>query len=227
MKLSGLLGAKNVIVQLVWGERMLEFPTNICRAHEEGIVVQPYRVQGEVLNLEIGQTSHVVCNLFADSPEDGSRIAWRSLNVKTLVTQGECFYHMTASDFKKLSNSEDRRKDHRITVNRKAFLKEKGVSKDREVIVHDISDTGISFFAPLDFSTASNIVYLYFHDQVEEHIFDMNIECEIVRREKKAGNQFFGCKIKHVSNDYLVYGYMKKMAEVREQKELNRTAVVG
>lgn len=211
MKLKEMIGAKNSIVQLEWGQQIIEFHTKICEEYEDGVIVTSYMHDGSPLPLAIDMQSNVVCNLFADEPWDNKRVSWRNLNLSTIEKKGETYYFLSTTDYNKLGTIDDRRTHERIVVHRKAIVKSESSEKGVNIIVQDISDNGISFYAPNSFVPPAEILKIEFTDYVEEKLFDIKVECKIVRTQPKAGNTFYGCEIFDANKNFLIYGYMKRI----------------
>ena len=75
MKLADLLLNQSLVVQIVWGEQKIEFPSNVVEIQDEMAYITPYLHNGSALQLSITEGAGVVCNVFTDSTVTGQRIS--------------------------------------------------------------------------------------------------------------------------------------------------------
>jgi len=211
MKLHELPVGQKLIIQIVSGENIFEHATEIVKQRKDAICVKPYVYQDKELDLNIEISSPVVCNLYTDDPNDKKRISWKNVELKTEKATSSLVYVIRTSAFNTLSQEDDRRHNERIIVQKKAQLVDMQTEDLTNIIVHDVSDDGISFFAPADFKHSSNQFMILFSDAVADYSFELKINCSIARTVKKAGNLLYGCRLIGDNKDYHMYVFLRKL----------------
>lgn len=215
MELNELLKQQKIIIQIIWGEKVIEFYTNKVEEESSKIYVKPYLHNGNPLELNIHNRSGVVCNLFADNPYTGKRVSWRNIDLKTVNMYEQTLYEITTSGFNKMAMSDERRTNERIQVHKKA-LAITGGSDDNEVLstevrVYDISSNGISFYAPVGFQPTSRVIKVQYSDTVRGEIFNIKVSARVVHNEQKVGTVFYGCEIIESNKDFMIYGCLSRV----------------
>lgn len=211
MKLTELFVEHKLKVQLIWGEQKIEFDSEVRGVDEKSTYISAYNHNGSPLELNITPGKGAVCNLFTDDPQSGKRISWKNVELTTEKINDETLYRVKTFSFNANSDHDDRRQHDRIVIQAKAKAFDSKVSDGDEVLVHDISDVGVSFYAPLGYTPMTNQVTITFTDNIENKTFNAKVECLITRSTTKAGNKFFGCKIISTNKDYQLYGFMKRL----------------
>lgn len=224
MRLHDLVDAENIIIQILWGEKTIEFPTEVVETHSDGVYVTPYLHNGMPLELNINMYSGIICNVFGDAPDNGRRISWRNVDLSTAKYKSEMVYFIKTSAFNSVANTDERRVEDRVKITKEGSLFDS--VKTVPIRINDISDSGIAFYAPSSFEPATNAFTVYFKDEVNGQKFDLSIKCKQVRTKKMPGTVFYGCKISADNKEYLIYGCLtrlmknaKKNAEAEEALE--------
>ena len=218
MKLTELLTNQRIVVQLIWGEQQIEFSSEVVDKEGTEVFVTPYLHDGSPLELNISASKGVVCNLFTDDPFTQQRISWRNVDIATVERNDEVLYSVTTSAFNINSAQDDRRQHDRVVVQAKAKVFDGLVIDGLEVLVHDISDIGISFYAPSSFETQSNQLTITFTDTIDDKPFNARVGCTIMRTTPKAGNILVGCKVTDKNKDYQFYGFLKRLKYKNKNK---------
>lgn len=220
MKLTELLINQKITVQLLWGEQVIEFSSNVIEHDDSAVYVSPYLHHGSELELNVSQTKGVICNIFTNNPNTRQRISWRNVELSTVKNDGKMLYCLKTKGFNFVANLDDRRQHDRMVINVNAQVFD-GTSKEGvNVIVHDISDVGISFYASKSFEPQVHQLVILFTDAIDGKEFQMRVECTIVRMTTKAGNRFVGCKITNANKDYQFYGSVIKSKD-KDKHKLN------
>lgn len=219
MDIKDLVYAKKVIVQIVWGERVIEFPTEVLEERGNGVLVKPYIYQDKPLELNITTTSGVVCNIFANQPNTDLRMGWRNMELTTIDRKGEKIYHIQASGHNRQAATEDRRRHDRIYLHKSGAVFDEPSNRYIPVMIHNVSDNGISFYAPKEFEPRSSNVTVLLEDFVNERAFQIRVPAKIVRASQKTGTDFYGCKVDNAPNDYLIYGCLKRIAVAKKAEQ--------
>lgn len=227
MNLLDLEKKQELIVQIVWGDKVIEFYTKVVDYDDEGIFIEPYLHNGMPLELNIDMKSVVVCHLFGDNLNEDKRVSWRNVNLNTVERNRKTTYKITTSVFNKSSNDDERRTHKRIVINKKGTLIIPKDNLQSEVYIHDISDNGISFFVPINFQPTSKYFNVHFSDSVNGNSFNAKAECRIVHTSTQDGTLFYGCEVVDANRDYMIYGCLsrvikksEKYKEMQEQKNL-------
>ncbi len=221
MKLQNLVSTNNLIIQILWGEKSIEFPTRIVDRDEGGIFVTPYLHGGAPLVLNINMNSGVVCNIFGDNPETGKRISWRNIQLATVNYSGRTLYYLKTSIYNSVAKADERRVEDRIKLTKTASLYDSVSKKNVPIRIHDISDSGIAFYAPTTYQPETNSFVVHFSDVVNDQEFDLTVKCKTVRTKKQTGTIFYGCRISEENNDYLLYGCLMRMVKNASEGSAN------
>lgn len=214
MKLSELLIKQRLIIQLLWGEQKIEFSSEVIETDGAVVYVSPYLHNGSELEINVKQGKDVVCNIYTDNPNNKQRISWKNVELTTVIRNAQKVYCLKTSAFNQVASRDDRRLHERIIIQVKAHVFDGNTEEGTEIIVHDISDIGISFYAPANFAPKSQQLVIKFTDTIDEKEFNVKVDCIVSRMNNKAGNLFAGCKIVGEPNrDYQLYGFMKRLKE--------------
>lgn len=214
MKLSELLVGQRVVIQLLWGEKKIEFTSEVLGNDQTGAYVSAYLHGGSVLELDVNPSKGVICNIYADNTVTKQRVSWKGVSLSTVEGSADGRqYLITTNSFNYIANEDDRRSHGRLVIHKNAVVSEVNGGNSWDVIVHDISDIGISFYAPSTFVPQSYQFVAVFSDEIDNKEFNIRIECTITRTERRVGNTFVGCKILSANKDYLLYGFLMRLRE--------------
>ena len=215
MKLIELPRNQRLTIQLLWGEQKIEFFSNVIDKDEaEAVVyVSPYFHNGSELQLDVTPDKDVVCNLFTNNPTTKHRISWKNIELTTVTRNDKIMYCLKTNGYNHIAKHDDRRKHDRIVVSTKAQVFEEQSGDGVDVIVYDISDIGISFFAPNSFVPEGHQITIVFSDKIADKEFKIKLECAIARTTNKVGNRFVGCRILTENKDFQLYSFLKRLDE--------------
>lgn len=220
MKLVELPENQRLSIQLLWGEQKIEFFSNVIEKDDSAVYVSPYFHNGSELELNVVQGKGVICNIFTNDPSTKHRISWKNIGLTTIVRNDKMLYCLKTNGYNHIAKHADRRIHDRLIVKTKGRVFDGQASEGVDIIVHDISDIGISFYAPKTFLAKTHQLNICFSDTISEKTFDVSVECTIARTASRAGNQFVGCRIKTENKDYQLYCFMKRLGA----KNKNRIA---
>lgn len=218
MKLVELLVNQRLTVQLLWGEQKIEFFSNVIEKDESAVYVSPYLHDGSELELNVVQGRGVICNLFTNDPSTKHRISWKNIELTTVIRNDKRVYCLKTSGYNHVAKHDDRREHARLVVQAQAKVIDEQSNEMVDAIVHDISDIGISFYAPNSFVAKTHQLNIYFNETINDTTYKVSVECMIVRTTSKAGNQFFGCKIISANKDYQLYCFLKRLNTKNKNK---------
>lgn len=213
MKLTELLENQRLTIQLLWGEQKIEFFSNVIEKEDSAVYVSPYFHNNSELELNVTTDNGVICNLFTNNPTTKHRISWKNVELTTVNRDGRIMYCIKTNTYNHIAKHDDRRTHERVIISSKAQVFDGKSTNGVDIIVHDISDIGISFYAPNSFMPQEHQLTIAFSDTAGEKVFGIKVECSIARVTNKAGNRFVGCKIIKANKDYLLYGFMKRLGD--------------
>lgn len=205
MKLSDLNAGQKVIIQIVWDGQTMEFYSEVTGVSDKGAYLTPYLHQGTPLELTVNNNSKATCNLFTDSPENNKRISWRSIELSTIDKKGSKLYHVTTNAFNSMANLDDRRNHDRVVIHKDGKIHIPETGQQTAVKIHDISNVGLSFFAPLSFQPASNQIVVLLNDTINDNTFNLKVACTVARSYNRNGMTFYGCRITEENKEYILY----------------------
>lgn len=211
MKLTELYANQRVAIQLMWGEQKIEFFSTIIANDGTASYGTAYIHNGSPLNINVVPGNGISCNLFADDISTGHRVSWKNIELTTVERDGKPAYCFKTFGFNNNANHDDRRLHARTIIQVKGTAYEKNPDEGVDILVHDISDIGISFFAPKGFNPGSHQVTVAFMDRIDDRRFDVKVECTITRSVAKDDQLFVGCKIMGENKDYRLYGFIKRL----------------
>lgn len=220
--LQEITSEQQLMIQIVWGDKTIEFPTKLVSHGGLSINVEPYLRQGRPLELNVGIESGIICNMFADDIKTGQRISWRNIDLKSTTYNNALVYAISTNKFNRISKVDERRIHDRIKFNKEGTVRDKCWTEKYKIIINDISDNGISFYVPNNFERKSNQFVVEFSDQVNGELFQLRVECRYVHTKQKDNLTVYGCEIVNNNREYLLYGCLKRLMMSKEKKENNK-----
>lgn len=211
MKLSELLINQKLIVQILWGEQKIEFPSEVLSRSGESALITPYLHNGSALELNVTTGRGIVCNIFTDEPVTRKRISWKSVELTTVSFEGNPCYCIKTFGFNSVSNQDDRRHNERFVIDEPGQLYDGDTVVN--VTIHDVSDVGVSFYVPTSFTPKSQEFTVTFTDNVGDRVFDVKVHCAVSRTVNNDGTTTCGCRLVGDNKDYLVYALIKRLRE--------------
>jgi len=210
MNLSELVVGQQVIVQVIWGERKIEFYSYVVAPTPTGVFITPYLHNNSPLELKIDTSGKVQCNVYACSPTDGHRISWKNVELNTTKRQGGVVYAISASRYNYVAAQAERRKHERIFVNKPGKVFIPGVGSF-DIKVKDLSDIGIAIVSRNELELVTDKITVLFNDSVGDKAFNMSVECRMVRVQKLEDGVLWGCIISGENRDFLLYCFLLRM----------------
>lgn len=211
MELKELQFGQLLIIQIIWGEMELEFHTEPVAYEGNGVIVKPYEHDGHPVEFNIEAKGEIYADLFADNPVTGERVSWKNVKIETLERDGKIVYLVNTASYNRYAQTDERREHERLMVGQPGQIVNGIGEKPKEILIHDMSDNGMSFYANDDFKPTSNRVYISFQDSVSKSSFRLKTECQIVYSKREEDRTFYGCEILNVNHDFLLYGCLKRL----------------
>lgn len=212
MKLVELLLGQDLIIQLILGGRILEFHSNVFGKDDTSVYVSPYLHNDSPLELNIVEDKGVICNIFTDDPNTKQRISWKNIELTTTLWKEKIAYCLKTHGFNNISNVDDRRLNDRVIIDGPGTVNDENSGESIEVVVHDISDIGISFYAPASFTPTSQQLLVSFSDTINGKSYFVRVDCSIARTKEDGDQVLIGCRITGDNKDYHIYRFMKHLA---------------
>lgn len=224
MKLSELLINQKITIQLLWGEQKIEFPSNVIENSEAGVFVSPYLHNGSALELNIKNDKGVSCNVYALNNRGKHRILWKNVELTTIKKGVETVYLLKTSSFNQEAKQADRRLHERVVVRISAQVTDTVSKNITDVLLYDISDIGISFYANSSFTLQSQLFELAFSDTVGGKAFNVRVVCSVARMVNSAGNMFVGCRVVEENREFQIYSFMLRLMEMKKSNDTGYTS---
>lgn len=211
MKLTELVMNQKLTIQLLWNDQKIEFVSNIIDKDDEGIYINPYMHKDNALDINITKNDKIICNVFTNLQETNRRISWKGVELKTEVRNNKKVYYIFTKVYNNMSKTDDRRQHDRVRVHKKGQVFDQGSGKYSDVMVHDISDIGVSFYASPTFEPTSHHLTVLFDDNAGDNFFNLKTDCSVTRTQNKNGMVFYGCKTRGENKDFLLYCFLKRL----------------
>lgn len=219
MRLQDIPNGQAVILQIEWGTQIIEFPLEIAEKDTGSIFLTPHIYQGTPLKINIDSSSGIRCNLFTVSQESNTRIGWKCISVNTLNKSGNIVYHVTSNSFNSYSSLDERRESSRVLVHNNGKVYDVISDTYTDVIIHDVSDTGISFLAPNNFECKSPQPIVTLSDIIDGKEYIISVPVTLTRMQKKPGAVLYGCRVVGESRNFLIYGLLKKIKSKKDDEK--------
>lgn len=205
MKLADLMVNQKIVVQILWGERKIEFDTEVKGKEEKGVLVGTYQYQGGPLELNIDSSSNIICTIYADDPRTGQRVSWKNVALKTIDSSKGRVYEISTYGYNNMAKTDERRRSNRMIIKKSGKVYDADKDEYTDIIVHDICDIGLSFLAPESFNPSAYQLTVTFEDIVDSKTFNVKADCTVTRVDKKNNLVLYGCKLVGQNKEYLLY----------------------
>jgi len=211
MLLSQLVQKSNLILEININNQHLEFESVVVGKIGDYILIEPVRVNGKVVNFEIG---NVLIDMLL-SRSDKKPIIWKRVLLKNTIYKNKTYYKVipTGDGFEI-----NRRDAFRLNVEAKGVVQVGTNSVPLDVIVKDISENGFSFISKDNIDRPlKSTVRLVFSDINKS----LNLNGILVRKEKiDQSKYFYGCVLNIKS--LLLSQYMND----KKREMLSRQSIV-
>lgn len=211
MTIQDLRPGQPVALEVVWGEQTYEVQTTVMGSNDIGLLIKPVEYKGVILDFEAGHFKDMNFSIHCIEEKTGQRRVWRNVHIKVITYYAKSYYAVSVMSFGKNAQSSERRKNTRMKIDANGAIVTGGDKEDVPVIVHDLSDVGISFFVDNDYEIPSGVLKVKFKDTARKNEFDLRVDCSVVRHFHKDGRKFYGCKIVETNKNMLTYICLKRM----------------
>lgn len=218
MRIIDLLFEQRISIQMVMGEQKIEFQSIVLEKNDTEAFVSPYVHNGTALQLNISMDSGVVCNVFADDMTTHQRVSWKNIELKTVERDDGIQYSLKTSQFNNIARQDDRRMNERIVIQKPGHVFDGSSENGVQVLIHDISDVGVSFFVSEKYDPKSPQLVVRIKDMIDDKKFDLKVNCTISRTSSCAGSMLYGCRVLGDNRDYQLYRFLKVLKSRQREK---------
>lgn len=181
MLLSDLTIESNIKLEVVSGNDKIYIDASIAQVLKSGIVLFPVTYEGKIVSFK---DNHNIVNLVLYQA-DGKPSIWKNVSVSHAMMNGRAFVLVRSLEE---SSEYNRRRNYRLPLDIKGNVLGSG-----EVIVHDISNGGISFYMDQYGScTVGQTVNIGFSARNCNYA----VSATVVRVVEEEGRCLYGCTMK-------------------------------
>lgn len=227
MELTDLKQGDHIILEIKWGDRPYQIKTAVVGTGEGAILIKPFTYKGTVLDLTSVQFHDMIYNIYCVDKLANNRLVWHNVQIETQVYKKETYYVVRPSVARRFPSLSERREHKRMMLNRSGSVL---LGKDGPAIainVHDVSDNGISFIAQAGMEFPGKGMRIEFQDEIRGHNFQLQVDCRMVRRQERDGQELVGCRIVQTNRDFLAYICLKRMEFEALMKQEKAAAGAG
>lgn len=199
-----------VILEIASGDKRFEITSKVIGCDSNCVYVEFIKAGKELLQIDKNMLNSAVYNLYADD-FDGKRVGWKNVTIGLTDYSGKKCFGIYTRSFNKNSTYADRRDNERIKVGDVICRVETSDGEDKDVLLNDISNNGISFTSSEDNFLNKRLI-IHFNDIVNSENYDLSIHCICVRRVVQEDTILFGCNIVDDEKKFLSYIFKKKLA---------------
>lgn len=219
MVLQDLAVGQTVYVELIWENQTYTLNASTVGKNDSGVLIVPHPNQEDTIMVIRRNVRKLNFSVYAIS-DNGGRVAWKNVKVYPMAYKERTYFACGTNLFHANAESSERRNDPRIILD---VLGEVAYDDGRiDCLIHDISDSGISFLVPSNVIFANTKVYISYTDIINDNDFKISEAVRIVRNVDQGTEILYGCRFLNVSNDYLTYSYLKKMEQKASIKAENK-----
>ena len=213
MLLSQLVQNSNLILEININNKHLEFESVVFAKIGDYILIEPVRVNGKVVNFEIG---NVLIDLLLIR-SDKKPIIWKRVLLKNTIYKSKTYYKVvpTGDGFEI-----NRRNAFRLYFEVKGVVQVGTNSVPMDIIVKDVSENGFSFVSKVNIEKPlKSIVRLVLVDLNKT----LNLNGVLVRKEKiNQLKYFYGCEL-NTQNRFLSQYINEKKREMLSRQSIVTT----
>ncbi len=218
MELTDLEEGDSVVLEIKWGEHPYQISTAVVGAKDGALLVSPFKYKGTVLDLGSVHFRNMFFNLYGMDKKADTRLVWRNVQIEAKMHKNEMLYAVRTSSSRKFPAVSDRRQNKRMLLDIRAKVISAEDGRGIPVVLHDVSDSGLSFYAKKGLQFTDKTIRLEFEDTVHDHSFHLAIDSRFVRRVEKDTQDLIGCQILKSDRNFLSYVCLKKMQTAAENK---------
>jgi len=213
MLLSQLVQNSNLILEININNKHLEFESVVFAKIGDYILIEPVRVNGKVVNFEIG---NVLIDLLLIR-SDKKPIIWKRVLLKNTIYKSKTYYKVvpTGDGFEI-----NRRNAFRLYFEVKGVVQVGTNSVPMDIIVKDVSENGFSFVSKVNIEKPlKSIVRLVLVDLNKT----LNLNGVLVRKEKVNQSKYcYGCEL-NIRNQFLSQYINEKKREMLSRQSIVTT----
>lgn len=194
MTLQELKKGQSILVQVSWGHNITDISCMVIGINDfgEGILVHPDKHPTVLFNLNKGRG--MICDVYMTNPDEGERLEWANVFFHICEYNNNIYYVIKTKEDEAKAKPSDRRGSKRYVVDHSGLLLEGG-NEDIPVLIHDISDGGISFYGQKNLQIYQRDVRVKLDDKLLGEEYNLDLICNCVRVVDAEVGLLFGCKI--------------------------------
>lgn len=211
-------------LQLVWQEHILELNTTIVGMTKEGPLIKPYRYHGEIVDFTDVHKTDIVMNLFYTNPADQERLGWVNVKLTRMQLEDKVYYLVTPNPMGTVAHNAERRNYNRVPLNFKGTVTDVITKETYTVSMVDVNCIGVAFLID-DVSKLGTNLIVSFEDIIQEKKFVLRLDGMVVRKEETEEGIIVGCRLRNVSNNDMMYIYLKSVDNRRNKENDEATEI--
>lgn len=149
--------------------------------------------------------------------EDGHVFCWRNVQIKTVRFEGKIFHSVELVSDAEMLN---RRGSYRVYIGAQTKLTAFSAEgpKNFDVILKDISESGMAFLSKEDFDVGRTIrLYLPIH---QEHVLTLSAHIVRVQEFENRQDKLYGCKF--IEKNKRLIGYLMGLQQTRQKQKMGK-----
>ncbi|MCM1156796.1 MAG: PilZ domain-containing protein [Roseburia sp.] len=211
MELTDLEEGDKVVLEIQWSERPYQINTTVMGTSDSAVYIKPFMYRGTVLDLASARFRNMIFNLYGVDKRENTRLVWRNVLIETKTYKDESCYSVHTSNSRKFPTLSERRQNKRMLLDKQGSIIFGEEEKQVTVMLHDVSDNGISFFVQSGMELPEKMIKIEFEDAVRGHGFHILVDGRLVRRVPKGEEELVGCRITQTNHDFLAYICLKRI----------------
>lgn len=214
MLLTDLKAGSAISFEITIGDSHYEFPSSIIYVYPDSILIPPFIRNGNVVNLGDKRFGNMTFTIYYADTGHSRRLAFKGVSVETVEhsvgNNTDFYYKIKSSGFAALAKISERRNTKRMMLDLEGSITLEDSERNINVMIHDISNSGVSFFCSQKLDSLSNSLYIFIRDTINSHDFDIRIKCKIIRYIGNDNIYLYGCSITETSREYQSYVCLKQ-----------------
>lgn len=222
MLFQDLAIGQSLSLEMVWENTKYNLDAITVGKNNTGVLIAPLENQDDTILVIRQRIRHLTFSIYTIN-ENGDRISWKNVKVYPMTYKDRIYFACGTNLFNSKAESSERRNDKRVGLDINGEI-QYGEGKV-EGLIHDVSDSGISFEVDSDVVFDNTRVYVGFKDVINENDFSICEVARIVRNCPNGDKTLYGCRLMNPSKDYLTYMYFKRMslrANVKKDNDDNQ-----
>ena len=209
MVLSDFISNDVVTLEICTGQEKYDFVTKVYLTTPNSALVEALYSGSQVVKLS-NKKKGFLFNVYGCDAQN-KRYGWKNISCETVSYGNVSLYELKTNTFNKMGISVDRRNDTRIKVDLPGAAITKKDLLSTDIIINDISNSGISFYSSKQLIDIINRpLVIEFKETIHKTNYLIKIECKPIREIKQESGYLYGCIIMSKDKNVLSYISLKK-----------------